>query len=209
MPGPYVQVIKHNIADALRGRGDLFAPQSEAEEPIDRLFRLVPDWKVSDELDAVFRAMVHRDPMQRPSANDLLECDWMRRAGEVTEAEVVAAFEQRRPVSEEEHNTMLVTCAPRLKDPAQAFDALVAALHTLEWPTQVRHTVCAYRSRRLPLSSLSFSLYSLTHFTRCTRFTRFTRFTRSNHSLSIVLLLRLSLSLAVSRCLSLSLAVSL
>ena len=85
-----MQVIKHNIADALRGRGDLFAPQSEEEEPIDRLFRLVPDWKVSDDLDTVFRAMCHRDPMQRPSANDLLECDWMRRAGEVTEAEAGA-----------------------------------------------------------------------------------------------------------------------
>ena len=79
------------------------------EEPIDRLYRLVgPDWQVSTELDQVFRAMVHRDPMQRPTAEDIMACDWMKMADEVTEAEVVAAFERRRPVSEEAHNTMAV-----------------------------------------------------------------------------------------------------
>lgn len=130
--------IKHNIADALRGRGERFAPLSAAEEPIDRLYRLVgPGWEVSKELDQVFRAVVHRDPMQRPSAQDILACDWMKKADEVTEAEVVAAFERRRPVSEEAHNTMAVTCAPRLRDTGAAFDALVAALKSLEWPTQV------------------------------------------------------------------------
>ena len=131
--------IKHNIADALRGRGDRFAPLSPDEEPIDRLYRLVghENWKVSEDLDQGFRAMVHRDPIQRPTAQDVLDCDWMRKADEVTEAEVVAAFEQRRPVSEEAHNTMTVTCAPRLKDTDNAFDALVAALHALEWPALV------------------------------------------------------------------------
>ena len=30
-----------------------------------------------------------------------------------------------------------VTCAPRLKETDAAFDALIAALNSLEWPTQV------------------------------------------------------------------------
>ena len=60
--------IKHNIADALRGRGEKFAPLSVDEQPIDRLYRLVgPGWEVSAELDQVFRAMVHKDPMHRPT----------------------------------------------------------------------------------------------------------------------------------------------
>jgi serine/threonine protein kinase len=129
--------IKHNIADALRGRGGRFAPTSTSEEPIDRLYRLIGGprvWQVSPELDTLFRAMVHKDPMMRPSASDILHCDWMRRAEEVTEAEVVAAFERRRPVSEEAHNTMSVSCAPRLKDTTKAFEALLEALRTLEWP---------------------------------------------------------------------------
>ena len=129
--------IKHNIADALRGRGARFAPTSTREEPIDRLYRLIGGptvWQVSPELDQLFRAMVHKDPMMRPSASDILHCDWMRRADEVTEAEVVAAFERRRPVSEEAHNTMSVSCAPRLKDTTKAFEALLGALRTLEWP---------------------------------------------------------------------------
>ena len=129
--------IKHNIADALRGRGATFAPTSTREEPIDRLYRLIGGpavWQVSPELDQLFRAMVHKDPMARPSASDILHCDWMRRGDEVTEAEVVAAFERRMPVSEEAHNTMSVTCAPRLKDTAKAFEALLGALRTLEWP---------------------------------------------------------------------------
>ena len=93
------------------------APYRPEEDPIDRLYRLVglDNWHVSKELDQVFRAMVHRDPMQRPTAADVLACDWMKKADEVTEAEVVAAFERRRPVSEEAHNTMAVSCAPRLK----------------------------------------------------------------------------------------------
>ena len=128
--------IKHNIADALRGRGERFAPLSKDETPIDRLYRLIgPGWQVSPELDQLFRAMVHKDPMMRPSAEEVLACDWMKKADEVTEAEVVAAFESRRPVSEEAHNTMSVTCAPRLKDTATAFDALIEALQSLEWPT--------------------------------------------------------------------------
>ena len=99
--------IKHNIADALRGRGEHFAPLSKDEAPIDRLYRLIgPGWRVSPELDQLFRALVHKDPMQRPSAEEALACDWMKKADEVTEAEVVAAFERRRPVSEEAHNTM-------------------------------------------------------------------------------------------------------
>jgi serine/threonine protein kinase len=129
--------IKHNIADALRGRGARFAPTSTSEEPIDRLYRLIGGprvWQVSPELDQLFRAMVHKDPMMRPSFSDILHCDWMRRAEEVTEAEVVAAFERRRPVSEEAHNTMSVSCAPRLKDTTKAFEALLEALRTLEWP---------------------------------------------------------------------------
>lgn len=129
--------IKHNIADALRGRGAKFAPTSMREEPIDRLYRLIGGpkvWQVSPELDQLFRAMVHKDPMARPSASDILHCDWMRRGDEVTEAEVVAAFERRLPVSEEAHNTMSVSCAPRLKDTAKAFEALLGALRTLEWP---------------------------------------------------------------------------
>jgi serine/threonine protein kinase len=129
--------IKHNIADALRGRGAKFAPTSTREEPIDRLYRLIGGpkvWQVSPELDQLFRAMVHKDPMARPSASDILHCDWMRRGDEVTEAEVVAAFERRLPVSEEAHNTMSVSCAPRLKDTAKAFEALLGALRTLEWP---------------------------------------------------------------------------
>jgi hypothetical protein len=73
--------------------------------------------------------------MQRPSAEEVLACDWMKKADEVTEAEVVAAFERRRPVSEEAHNTMSVTCAPRLKDTATAFAALIESLQSLEWPT--------------------------------------------------------------------------
>ena len=102
--------IKHNIADALRGRGERFAPLSKDETPIDRLYRLIgPGWQVSPELDQLFRAMVHKDPMMRPSAEEVLACDWMKKADEVTEAEVVAAFESRRPVSEEAHNTMSVT----------------------------------------------------------------------------------------------------
>ena len=40
--------------------------------------------------DQLFRAMVHKDPMQRPTASDILHCDWMKRADEVSEAEVVA-----------------------------------------------------------------------------------------------------------------------
>ena len=128
--------IKHNIADALRGRGERFAPLSKDETPIDRLYRLIgPGWQVSPELDQLFRAMVHKDPMMRPSAEEVLACDWMKKADEVTEAEVVAAFESRRPVSEEAHNTMSVTCAPRLKDTVTAFDALIEALQSLEWPT--------------------------------------------------------------------------
>ena len=128
--------IKHNIADALRGRGERFAPLSTDEQPIDRLYRLIgTEWQVSPELDQLFRAMVHKDPMQRPTASDILHCDWMKRADEVSEAEVVAAFERRRPVSEEAHNTMSVTCAPRLKDTTRAFDALVGALKSLEWPS--------------------------------------------------------------------------
>ena len=114
--------IKHNIADALRGRGATFAPTSTREEPIDRLYRLIGGpavWQVSPELDQLFRAKVHKDPMARPSASDILHCDWMRRGDEVTEAEVVVAFERRMPVSEEAHNTMSVTCAPRLKDTAK------------------------------------------------------------------------------------------
>ena len=131
--------IKHNIADALRGRGRIFAPQSIDEEPIDRLYRLIggrdaAGWSVTPELDQLFRAMVHKDPMARPSAVEILRCDWIQRANEVTEAEVVAAFERRRPVSEEAHNTMSVTLAPRLKDTTHAFDALIGALRTLEWP---------------------------------------------------------------------------
>ena len=58
-------------------------------------------------------------------------------ADQVTEAEVVAAFESRRPVSEEEHNTMAVQCAPRLRQTDAAFDALIGALNSLEWPTHV------------------------------------------------------------------------
>ncbi len=82
-------------------------------------------WQVSPELDQLFRAMVHKDPMARPSAVEILRCDWIQNANEVTEAEVVAAFERRRPVSEEAHNTMSVTCAPRLKNTEHAFDALM------------------------------------------------------------------------------------
>ena len=82
-------------------------------------------WQVSPELDQLFRAMVHKDPMARPSAVEILRCDWIQNASEVTEAEVVAAFERRRPVSEEAHNTMSVTCAPRLKNTEHAFDALM------------------------------------------------------------------------------------
>lgn len=131
--------IKHNIADALRGRGREFVPLSIHEEPIDRLYRLIggkenAGWQVSPELDQLFRAMVHKDPMARPSAVEILRCDWIQNANEVTEAEVVAAFERRRPVSEEAHNTMSVTCAPRLKNTEHAFDALMVALRTLEWP---------------------------------------------------------------------------
>ena len=63
--------------------------------------------------------------MARPSAVEILRCDWIQNANEVTEAEVVAAFERRRPVSEEAHNTMSVTCAPRLKNTEHAFDALM------------------------------------------------------------------------------------
>ena len=136
--------IKHNVADALRGRGAAFAPTSTREEPIDRLYRLIGGpamWRVSPELDQLFRAMGDKDPMGRPSASDILHCDWMRRADEVTEAEVVAAFERRRPVSEEAHNTMSVTCAPRLKDTAEAFEALLGALRTLEWPGGVAEGV--------------------------------------------------------------------
>ena len=132
-----MRVALHNIADALRGRGAKFAPTSTREEPIDRLYRLIGGpkvWQVSPELDQLFRAMVHKDPMARPSASDILHCDWMRRGDEVTEAEVVAAFERRLPVSEEAHNTMSVSCAPRLKDTAKAFEALLGALRTLEWP---------------------------------------------------------------------------
>ena len=131
--------IKHNIADALRGRGELFAPASALEAPIDRLYRLIGGresarWDVSPELDQLLRAMVHKDPMQRPTATDILNCDWIRLGDAASEAEVVAAFEQRRPVSEEAYNTMVVTCAPRLRDAAVAFEALVSALQSLEWP---------------------------------------------------------------------------
>ena len=77
--------IKHNIADALRGRGERFAPLSKDETPIDRLYRLIrPGWQVSPELDQLFRAMVHKDPMMRPSAEEVLACDWMKKADEVT-----------------------------------------------------------------------------------------------------------------------------
>ena len=101
-----------------------------SQEPIDRLYRLIggkenAGWQVSPELDQLFRAMVHKDPMARPSAVEILRCDWIQNANEVTEAEVVAAFERRRPVSEEAHNTMSVTCAPRLKNTEHAFDALM------------------------------------------------------------------------------------
>jgi serine/threonine protein kinase len=128
--------IKHNIADALRGRGEKFAPLSVDEQPIDRLYRLVgPGWEVSAELDQVFRAMVHKDPMHRPTAKEVLECDWMQTADTVTEAEVMAAFERRNPVTEEAHNSMTVTCAPRLKETDVAFVALLGALETLQWPS--------------------------------------------------------------------------
>ena len=77
--------IKHNIADALRGRGERFVPLSKDETPIDRLYRLIgPGWQVSPELDQLFRAMVHKDPMMRPSAEEVLACDWMKKADEVT-----------------------------------------------------------------------------------------------------------------------------
>ena len=89
--------------------------------------------------------MVHKDPMARPSAVEILRCDWIQNANEVTEAEVVAAFERRRPVSEEAHNTMSVTCAPRLKNTEHAFDALMVRVSQSPNPASaIAHT----RTRR-------------------------------------------------------------
>ena len=102
----------------------------------------------SPELDQLFRAMVHKDPMMRPSAEEVLACDWMKKADEVTEAEVVAAFESERPVSEEAHNTMSVTCAPRLKDTATAFDALIEALQVARVALARKHPAGGVRGSR-------------------------------------------------------------
>ena len=82
--------------------GGALRAASALEAPIDRLYRLIGGresarWDVSPELDQLLRAMVHKDPMARPTATDILNCDWIRRGDAASEAEVVAAFEQRRP----------------------------------------------------------------------------------------------------------------